>query len=250
MKVAFEVRTPGWVPSRVPRWSRPLVLVLTLAIGVPVVLASDGFVDVPNSSVHHDDVNKLASAGVTVGCGPDIDGNPLFCPGQAVSREQMATFLSRGLPRIATGSWGPPDQGSTSSTDPEALATAQIVAGIPATAVLATGFLKIDAFATFNSTDPNPCQAFIGGALLKVEGNVQTTVTPVPTVGLPKANILAGQSQTVPLTFVAEVGPGTYKVELLAVANDSVEGDGCATSLYGHINMTYIPFDENGNNDD
>jgi S-layer homology domain len=52
-----------------------------------------GFDDVPASSTFHDDIAKLATAGITKGCNPPA--NTRFCPGQDVSRGQMAAFLHR-----------------------------------------------------------------------------------------------------------------------------------------------------------
>lgn len=50
------------------------------------------FTDVCDSSVHRNDIERLDASGLTKGCGED-----LFCPLQPVSREQMASFLARGL---------------------------------------------------------------------------------------------------------------------------------------------------------
>jgi D-alanyl-D-alanine carboxypeptidase len=53
--------------------------------------AVDPFGD-DNGTPHEADINRLFAAGVTVGCGAGS-----YCPGRAVSREQMATFLVRAL---------------------------------------------------------------------------------------------------------------------------------------------------------
>ena len=50
------------------------------------------FTDVPADSVHAHNINRLVAAGITLGCGPGV-----FCPTAPVTREQMASFLSRGL---------------------------------------------------------------------------------------------------------------------------------------------------------
>jgi hypothetical protein len=76
------------------RISRRLTIVcatVALALGAPlgVVLAAH-FNDVPNSSPFHGDIQVLAAAGVTAGCG---GGN--FCPKANVTREQMAAFMNR-----------------------------------------------------------------------------------------------------------------------------------------------------------
>ena len=104
---------------------RHLALVLTLGLVVLAVPASatDAFRDVPSSSPHHDAVGELADSGVTAGCAEDE-----FCPQRSVRRDQMASFLSRGLPRSAF------DDGVAD------LSSANDYAGVPAsTTVEATG---------------------------------------------------------------------------------------------------------------
>jgi hypothetical protein len=52
-----------------------------------------GFRDVASASTFASDIAQLATAGVTKGCNPPA--NDLFCPTDAVTREQMAAFLDR-----------------------------------------------------------------------------------------------------------------------------------------------------------
>jgi hypothetical protein len=59
------------------------------------------FDDVPSSSVFYRYANLLAEYGITVGCNPPT--NNLYCPSQAVTREQMAAFVMRSL-----GEFDPP----------------------------------------------------------------------------------------------------------------------------------------------
>ena len=47
------------------------------------------------TGVFFDDINRLAAAGITRGCNPP--SNDRYCPNSPVTREQMATFLARGL---------------------------------------------------------------------------------------------------------------------------------------------------------
>ncbi|TVR35540.1 MAG: S-layer homology domain-containing protein [Nitriliruptor sp.] len=78
------------------RSNRPWVMLALLAaiiIAAPAA-ATDRFGDVASDSVHHDAVSELSDAGVTAGC---ADGR--YCPRDPVLREQMASFLVRGLPR-------------------------------------------------------------------------------------------------------------------------------------------------------
>jgi len=45
-----------------------------------------------SGSIHEGNINAIAAAGITTGCTPTS-----FCPAQAVTRDQMATFLVRAL---------------------------------------------------------------------------------------------------------------------------------------------------------
>lgn len=53
-----------------------------------------GFADVGSDSVHNDNIDALAAAGVTVGC---RTGPPRYCPQRSTTRAQMATFLHRAI---------------------------------------------------------------------------------------------------------------------------------------------------------
>lgn len=75
------------------RASTLLTIAATLAIAVPMsVFASDTFTDVAPGNQFHPDINKIADAGITTGCG---GGN--YCPSSSVTRAQMAAFMSRGF---------------------------------------------------------------------------------------------------------------------------------------------------------
>ena len=85
---------------RMPRrwWTRLTLGGLVLAaLLAPAAWANHQFVDVPAASPHHADISNIADAGITGGCGPG-----LYCPSQAVSRDQMASFLARGGGRLAS----------------------------------------------------------------------------------------------------------------------------------------------------
>lgn len=71
-----------------------LLLIVGVLLAIPMASwASDTFNDVPDDNVFHDDIAWLANAGVTKGCNPP--DNTEFCPGNAVTREQMAAFMRR-----------------------------------------------------------------------------------------------------------------------------------------------------------
>jgi hypothetical protein len=54
----------------------------------------DFFTD-DDASVFEGDINRLAAAGITLGCNPPT--NDRYCPDSLVTRAQMATFLTRAL---------------------------------------------------------------------------------------------------------------------------------------------------------
>ncbi len=55
---------------------------------------TDFFVD-DDVSVFEADINAIAAVGITLGCNPPA--NDMFCPGESVTRGQMAAFLARAL---------------------------------------------------------------------------------------------------------------------------------------------------------
>ena len=77
-----------------------LGVAIVVLIAPAIALASHQFGDVPTSASYHDEVESLVNAGITSGCG---GGN--YCPNQAVTRGQMAQFMTRGL-GIATAGYG------------------------------------------------------------------------------------------------------------------------------------------------
>jgi subtilisin family serine protease len=70
---------------------------LSRALDLPPT-STDYFGD-DDGSTHEANINRLAAAGLTYGCGPDT-----YCPDGIVSRAQMASFLSRALHLPATAS--------------------------------------------------------------------------------------------------------------------------------------------------
>ena len=86
--------------------------------------ATDYFSD-DESSSHEADINRLAAAGITTGCGPSA-----FCPTAVVKRDQMASFLARafGLPATSTD-YFTDDAGNTHQTNINRVRAAGITTG-------------------------------------------------------------------------------------------------------------------------
>jgi type VII secretion-associated serine protease mycosin len=96
---------------------------LARAIGLPVATA-DYFTD-DATNQHQANINRIAEAGVTLGCGAG-----LYCPSVSVNREQMASFLARalGLPGT-TNDYFTDDEQSPHETDINRLAAAGVTLG-------------------------------------------------------------------------------------------------------------------------
>lgn len=69
-----------------------LAVVITVLAPVAVVAAGGAFID-DETSIFEGDINWMADAGVTLGCNPPT--NDRFCPGDNVTRGQMAAFMHR-----------------------------------------------------------------------------------------------------------------------------------------------------------
>jgi uncharacterized delta-60 repeat protein len=105
---------------------------LVRALGLTEV-GSIAFTD-DDESVFEPDIERLAAAGVTMGCNPP--SNTLFCPNEVVTRGQMAAFLRRAWPDLALVA-GPADfgdmDGSVFASDVEWLARTGVTRGCSAT---------------------------------------------------------------------------------------------------------------------
>jgi hypothetical protein len=63
-----------------------------LARALDLPYATTDYFDDDDGTTHERDINRLAKAGLTGGCGPRR-----YCPSQAITREQMAAFLHRAF---------------------------------------------------------------------------------------------------------------------------------------------------------
>jgi hypothetical protein len=93
-----EALNPAQQPSAPRRSRRALALVATLAIGLfagslvgGTALASHQFPDVSDNSQFHDEIDWMVDHGIATG----FQSDGTFRPGQAVSRQAMAAFMSR-----------------------------------------------------------------------------------------------------------------------------------------------------------
>ena len=82
-----------------------------------------------DGSIFEADIEKLAAAGITRGCNPPL--NDMFCPGESVTRGQMAAFLVRAMGYVAGAGSDRfvDDDGSVFEADIERLAEAGVTRG-------------------------------------------------------------------------------------------------------------------------
>lgn len=102
------------------------LLMLTLLPAAPASAQSGDFTDI-DDNVHASNIRKIAARGVTRGCGTS---GTEYCPGDPVSRAQMASFLVRALklPSSDVDAFRD-DDGLSAEADINALAAAGVTTG-------------------------------------------------------------------------------------------------------------------------
>lgn len=97
------------------------------------------------SSVHADNIRRIADAGVTDGCAEDR-----FCPKEPVTRAQMATFLARALDLPQPDrDYFPGDDGTFHEENINKIAAARITEGCAENRFCPTGNVDRDQMASF-----------------------------------------------------------------------------------------------------
>ena len=106
--------------------------------------STDFFTD-DETSVHEPDINRLAGSGITTGCTATR-----FCPGQPVTRQEMASFLVRGLglPQT-TADFFTDDETSIHESDINRLAASGITTGCTTTQFCPTATVTRGQMAAF-----------------------------------------------------------------------------------------------------
>ncbi|MGI8658891.1 MAG: S8 family serine peptidase [Candidatus Limnocylindria bacterium] len=116
---------------------------LSRGLALPTTTA-DLFTD-DETSAHEADINRLAAAKITGGCGPGR-----FCPSGTVTREQMASFLSRALDLPPTTvDFFSDDNGSNHEADINRLAAAGITGGCGGTSFCPRSAINREQMAAF-----------------------------------------------------------------------------------------------------
>ena len=203
--------------------------VLAIAVAVPSAWAIHLFDDVPDASPHHEDVGRIAGAGITAGCTPT-----LYCPADPVRRDQMASFLGRGLGRIAStpvGGFAP-----LTNTGWTTLNTLTITTGgVPGQ----TGFVKLDAAASARIASTTGCPCAGEFRIRNVTDDEESDHYFTQNDAIPAGSTHGFDSTG--LTWVVQVVTGTtytFRIEGRRVAAPEVWGRGVLTAVYAPFGST------------
>jgi hypothetical protein len=186
--------------------------------------SADKFSD-DEGSVHENNINRLAQAGIVAGTSATT-----FSPAANVSRAQMASFIAQALAFIRGGAL---PEGSDAFTDDETsvheaninrLANADIVDGTSATTYNPDGLVSRAQMASFvvqAMADLN-ADGFIG----VVPGSVQQlNITPTTAASVELANDNGANVTTDDRTYtVSGLAAGTYRIRLYPSANVTSAG--------------------------
>jgi hypothetical protein len=212
-------------------------LVLALLAMPAVVLASHQFSDVPTSSPFHGNISRLADTGITAGC-----GGTAYCPKSAVTREQMAAFLTRGLGNTAASY----NELSVADSATSYVTELTIRAG---GARGGTGYITVTGDVSVGVFDPGlcPCGISIGIDQLNGPGTSPQTRFVVTDDELDGTRANAGTIQWV---FEVPSGANAQFGLYADVFTQSVTSDGGGTSgapaepgvILGSMTAEYSPF--------
>jgi hypothetical protein len=115
------------------------------ALDLPAT-STDFFTDDENS-IHENDINRLAAAGITGGC---ASGERRFCPGLTLKRGPMASFLARAFDLPATANdYFTDDSSSMHEDNINRLAAAGITGGCTATQYCPSSVVTREQMAAF-----------------------------------------------------------------------------------------------------
>jgi hypothetical protein len=116
---------------------------LAKALDLPST-GQDFFTD-DEGNVHEPNINRIAAAGITVGCAPNR-----YCPSGTVTRAQMATFMTRAFDLDSTSTdYFTDDEGSTHEARINALRAAGITYGCGGTRFCPNGAVTRGQMAAF-----------------------------------------------------------------------------------------------------
>lgn len=192
-----------------------IALLGLLAVAVPAA-ASDSFRDVGTDSPHHDAVGELAESGITAGC-----ESGRYCPGDDVRRDQMASFLSRGLPRTGFDD-GPADL--TADSDwagvPASTQVRTTGSGSGRSTVMLHGTVSVYSEADVSQACPCEVEAFVYRANGDAQGPSSWAQLPAEPTPNGRVNV------SLPVSWAVEVPADERETFRVAVFVNDGEPDG------------------------
>lgn len=215
-----------------PRISHPLLLLASLAVVAVAAPAAavDRYDDVSADATHAGAIGEVADAGVSAGCDQDS-----FCPGDPVSRQQMASFLAR------TGSRAVFDANVVE------LSAANGYDGVPASVTVpATGTPGGTRHVTLTGSVSVYSQGGVSSCPCEVEAFVYQDSGSQPQgpsswTQLPATTSGSGRVATsLPVTWMAEIPSGSTEVFRLAVFLNDGSPDG--VSAEASLSAVVTPF--------
>ena len=224
------------------------VVGLVVALVIPAAaLGGSEFSDVPSSHKFHDDIQAIANAGITSGC-----GGSNYCPNGLVTRGQMAAFLNR-LGALGDGTSPKVNADRVDGYHANQLVRAAEMATAATTAIPATGtFVQYGGNLTINApkagwvvvnfgftVQTSNCTAAcdVSGQVLHVESGfsqsrAQVWVTPA----VPLA------SGSVHGLLPVSAGAQTFRLQLARTSG----GNGTINGWYATGSAMFVPFGSTG----
>jgi hypothetical protein len=209
-----------------------IIVAAVLVLMPALVLASHQYTDVPDSNIYHNNIGAITDAGIAGGCGTN-----LYCPGDPVTRGQMAAFMQRGLGRSAKV-----EDSVAGATDSFAIPVASLTIKSGGQAGK-TGFLVVTASGTLYTTSAGVCPCTLA-VRPSVDGSEPLlwefeTITDVasPYGG---GSFRMGSASN---SWVFPVSSGASHTVTLLAALDTTSG---SVTLQGNLSAVYTPFGSQG----
>jgi hypothetical protein len=194
--------------------NRSLVVACLAAIAVAApASAADQFQDVNANSTHASTIREVTAAGVTAGC-----RTGRYCPSEPVTRDQMASFLTRTGSR-ASFETNVTDLSAANGYDgvPASVTARSAAAAGGTSMVTLTGSISVYADTSGGGGDVTSCPCEIEAFIFR-DGGQGPAQGPSSWAQLPGTVAGNGRSSTsLPVTWVAEIPSGTSQTFRIAV---------------------------------
>lgn len=230
--MAVTINVTLGVPARRRRRRILLTALAAFALAVPSgAFASHLFTDVPTSNTFHANISNVATAGVATGCGPTT-----YCPGDYVTRGQMAAFLNRGLGRAAEVEFNHAVMGTAAAT----VGSVTITSGLTSAAVDgAKQFIYVDVDATLIVTNASGCPCAFAWGITGVDGYFKVfTIGATGYYPMSASGVMA----------VSTPGPTTIDFDTYIATGIAGGNASTAYTAYGSITALTVPFGSTGSN--